>query len=547
MADTSHSSNQDEPIRIPPDGLQLTRPEYVSPVVWQLFVAAAAGDLNDLQTIVDGHPDALHTEVWYEFPLHYAVRAGQLEAVELLLELGTNPAHSSFTYSSWPRLLTICDDLQRPEIRTVLESEMRRQFNYDPRFAPLWNAIHAGDDVEFERILTTEPNLIHAGDGHGNRALHWAVLARRISMIERLLQLGADPGVLRADLQSPLHLSVEGDYWFRKTGLRNPDTLPAEVTQVLLENGAEQEFCVAAALGDIDFLKHRLSDKPELAGRLNASRRSPLAHAARGGHEDVVRLLLQFGARPNQPEECAPSGAALFHASARCDVSIMKLLLKHQADPNAEFDSCGNCLSIVGTSQKADEARSLLKDAGAMPGLWEYDSQKKVRERLTDPKPFSPTADLWSSLLNTILKLDDLKLLQTFVDRCGDDWIRSMNPTNGWRLPQSDAMLRRLLKLGMDINATDWFGASMLHHFLADKDNVRLRWLLLHDIDLNAIELKSGTTALGIATRNGNDDAVKLLLQHGARTDLPTRDPQLQPIRLAERGGLTHVAELLQS
>ncbi|MCR9197093.1 MAG: ankyrin repeat domain-containing protein [Planctomycetaceae bacterium] len=524
---------------------RLTKPENTPDRAWALFEAAARGDVEVITDICTTTPELRHHEIWYDIPLHYAVRGGHLPAVDRLLQLQSNPAVSSFTYSSWPRLLTICDDLHYPHIRQRLVAEMQQRFRYGPRYPPLWDAIHRGDQPTFDRLLENDPELVHISDGHGNRALHWAVLSRRPRMIRRLLECGADITALRADWQTPLHLSVEGDYWFRKTEPDNPHTSPAEITALLLEHGAPQEFCVAAALGDQSFVSEQLQQQSALATSLNAARRSPLAHAARGGHHEIVATLLQNGADPNLAEHCAPRGAALFHACARIDLTIMSLLLQHGADPNGEFDSSGNCLSIVPSGPQQQRAQQILMNAGAQRGLWEFESADDIAKRLADPAPFEPTADLWGSLLNAILKLDDIGLLDRFCERFGASVICTMNPTHGWRLPTSESMLARLRQRGLDINATDWFGATFLHHVVAEASTDRLTWLLRSGADPNCVELESGMTPLGLAAAAGNTAATTLLLQHQARPDLPSHVP-LQPVEVARRGGHMELAKLIQ-
>jgi len=158
---------------------RLTRPENTPERVWALFEAAARGDVEVITDICATTPELRHHEFWYDIPLHYAVRGGHLPAVDRLLQLQSNPAVSSFTYSSWPRLLTICDDLHYPHIRQRLVAEMQQRFSYDPRYPPLWDAIHQGDQPAFDRLLANDRQLAHISDGHGNRALHWAVLSRR--------------------------------------------------------------------------------------------------------------------------------------------------------------------------------------------------------------------------------------------------------------------------------------------------------------------------------------------------------------------------------
>jgi ankyrin repeat protein len=305
---------------------------------WQLFVAAAHGDATIVERLIAADPELMHHQIWYEFPIHFAVRAGHPNIVHMLLEAGTNPARSNFTYSSWQSLLPLADDRGRDDIRPILVAEMQKRFNYCPDYKPLWDAISKNDFDEVSALISRDSRLVNIGDEHGNRAIHWAVLARRIPIIQLLLDAGADINARRADLQSPSHISNVGDYWFRKKHESDPETKPDQVTQFLLKHGAEYEFSVAVSLGDIDRVTAELQRDPKLATRLHPSQRSPPGRAAKFGHLEIVRLLLKHGANPNLPEACADRGLALFEASARNDLEMTLHWI--------QTETCGRELSI---------------------------------------------------------------------------------------------------------------------------------------------------------------------------------------------------------
>lgn len=524
--------------------VRMTKPEGIPDDVWQLYSAVVHGDLAHTREVLATQPELMHYELWYEFPIHYAVRAGQADIVRLLLKAGINPARSTYTYSSWQVLLPLAIDRERHRIHDLLIAEMQSRFNYRSDYKPLWDAIHRDDFAASKQLIEDDPQLIHIGDEHGNRAIHWASLSRRIPIIQLLLDSGADINAERADHQSPLHLSMQGDYWFRKTGLQS-ETAPMAVTKFLLRNKPNFEFAVSAALGDTERVNAELEKTPELAGRLNKSRRSPLYHAARGGHLEVVRRLLERGADPNLPEEGAGGGRALFAASGRGDIDIMQLLLGHGADANAEVDSCGNCLSIAEHSPNVTEAVTLLKQHGAKSGQWLYDTADKVRARLNNPDPLQPTSDLWGGLINQILSLDDHSLLNQFVTRFGTEPIQHLNPCNGWRIPKSLKMLTLLLQYGLDINCRDWFGKSYLHHVMHDDSTDRAGWLIDHGVDIDAVDHQAGTTALGLAAAAGQAAMVKFLLGRGASKAVPMDEEWALPEKLAAKAGHKDVSQLL--
>ncbi len=522
-------------------------PEDCNPEAWKLFAASANGELAAVKRILAETPDFMHTFVWYESPLHFAVREDQIEVVRELLNAGINPAYSNFTYSSWQSLLPIAKDRGFDEVHAMLVAEMQQRFNYDSGYEPLWTAIADGQIDSVQKLIDANPKLVNIGDEHGNRSLHRAILARRLPIIEMLLNAGADINALRADMQTPLHLANEGgDYWYSKNDKADADTTWTQVIELLRDRGATYEFSNAISLNDIDHVKSELAKTPELAKRLNPARRSPLYLAARRGHMELVRLLLENGADPNLPEHCAPSGRALFEASARNDIEMMKLLIEHGAHADAYVDSSGNCLSIAQQGGEQEAATvELLKQHGALPGEWELDTREKVSAAIED-KSFIPNRDMWSSILNKILGLDDVDLLDNYVARFGTDDVTRLNPARGWRLPKSQEMLARLIKHGANINARDWYGRTFLHYAACGESLTTPEFLIEAGIDIDAIDHQSGTTALGLAAWHGGLAMVDCLLNAGANSLLPLEREWALPQSFAKAQGHDEIVARLK-
>jgi len=518
-----------------PMRVRLLKPDDVNDDAWRLYVAAANGELAAVKQLIAAQPELMHQHIWYECPLHFAVRENQIEVVKALLDAGINPAYSNFTYSSWQKLLPIAEERGFDEIHAMLVAEMQQRFNYNPGYEPLWKAIVAGDVDEVKKLIDANPSLVNIGDEHGNRPIHRAILARRLPVIEMLLDAGADLNARRADMQSPLHLANEGsDYWFCKKHEPDPGTTASQIADFIRDAGTDYEFSAAVAFGDLGHVKSELQTNPKLAMQLDDSRRGPLYIAAGRGHMDMVRLLLQHGADPNVPEHCAAGGRALFEASARNDIEMMKLLIEHGADADAYVDSCGNCLSIAQQGgEREAEAVELLKQHGALPGEWELDSHEKVSAALDD-ESFIPNRDMWSSVLGKIFELDEVELLRKYVVRFGSDSVRNINPSKGWRMPKSKAILTELTSHGMNINARDWYGRTFLHYAAFDETTDRAGWLLAAGIDINAIDHESGTTALGLAAWNGGLAMVDFLLENGADPSLPHGSEWATPLVFAE-------------
>jgi ankyrin repeat protein len=140
-------------------------------------------------------------------------------------------------------------------------------------------------------LLTMKPDLSFRGF-MGAGPLHWAYFGGSRTVIELLEHAGADP-TARDDV---LHCMP------RAFGI-----------------------CAAANWG-FDFLvRKRLADDPSLANP-NDSQTSPLHEAARGGHAEVVRLLLDHGA-DSTFRDCAGK-TPLEIAAERGDAGVVDLLTR---------------------------------------------------------------------------------------------------------------------------------------------------------------------------------------------------------------------------
>jgi ankyrin repeat protein len=249
---------------------------------------------------------------------------------------------------------------------------MQKRFNYSPDFDALQQAVIAKDSRAISAALKRQPKLARTSDALGNNALHWSVITRQLDLIARFVERGTPIDAQRADGQTPVLLAVNGahDYWYRANRGRSHPSLRNTFVLVgsLLAHGASYSISIAAAVGDQERVEQLLKTDSRLARRLDSARISPLSYAAREGHLHIVRLLLERGADPNTPEDCAPDGRALYEACCRNHFEVAELLLKHHANPNAGVDSCECCLTIgaIYHGDKAKPLQRLLRRHGAV-------------------------------------------------------------------------------------------------------------------------------------------------------------------------------------
>jgi uncharacterized protein len=522
---------------------------------WALFEACACGDVVGAKALLAKDRRLANAQFWYQFPIHMAVRRGNAELVSLLLDHGADPGQSRFTYDSWDKLLLCARDRGYGRVERVLERAMRKRFNYTPQFTVLKEAIMARDPRKISVIMRRSPELVRAADALGNTALHWSVITRQLGMIERFIDLGTLVDTRRADGQTPVLLAVNSamDYWYRAgRGKSHPSLRNAWVmVGNLLAQGAEYTISVAAAAGDQERVEALLRGDPGLAARLDSSRVRPLSYAAREGHVHIVRLLLDHGADPNQPEDLAPDGRALFEACQANHFEVAKVLLDHGANPNAGVDSCGCCLTIVSVyhGRRARPLQLLLRQHGAIPPPYAMNA-RQMSEAIRGGHKVVRHEEFG----DCVMRMHNRELLELYLE-AEPDALNCLDFSSLVTIPGAPALIRKLLERGLDPNRTDWLGRTLLHACATHRARPVASVLLEAGGDINARELEFNATPLVLAVSGNDTDAnaakrkrqmVEFLLDHGAATNLPGDEPWATALAWAARGGHSEIVGLLK-
>ncbi len=524
---------------------------------WAMFEACAAADIPKVKTLLAKDRRLVNAQYWYQFPIHMAVFAGHVEIVKLLLDRGADPGQSIYTYNSWNKLLLFARERGHRQIESLLQRAMQKRFNYTPDFDELKEAIIARDSRKIHAVPARQPKLTLASDALGNNAIHWSVITRQLGLIERFVELGTPIDAQRADGQTPVLLAVNGtDYWYRATRSKSHPSLRNASVMVgyLLAKGAYYTISVAAALGDQERVEELLREDARLAQGLDSARVSPLTYAVRGGYLHIVRLLLERGADPNIPEEAAPNGSALYEASSRNNLEIAKLLLEHGANPNAGVDSSECCLTI-GTVYHGDKARplqALLRQHGAYTPPYAMDL-KQLRQAIRDGHQVVRDGEF----LGNVMRKRNAELLDLYLES---------DPTVAKRMefgceityPRSPALVRKLLRRGLNPNRRDWLGKTFLHACAENGDVSVAAVFLDAGADPDAMDLEFNGTPLAAAVRSCVQSQerkqaergrrmIRYLLRRGAAHNLPEDKSWATPLAWARKLGLADVANLLLS
>lgn len=499
--------------------------------VWAMICASITGDLETITALVAKEPGLVNCSYEYLSPIRFAIRENHRHVVEYLLEKGAR-----LMVDFGDSLLTIAHDRGYDELAAFLAEQLKQRYHISPEGDRLPVLIRAFDKKGVKDMLQQNPELLYLADARGNLLIHWAALTRQLDLIKYFLELGADVNAMRPDGARPLDLTY-GDYYYRSwyrdlppQGLQKHELLVG----YLIAKGAYYDISVAAKMGHYERVKELLDEDPSLANKLpvhcGAYSGRPLRCAANGGYVEIVKLLLEHGANPNEPEPgIAPRGAALHAAIGRRHFDIVKLLLEHGADPNAAVESSGNCLWMAKHVGAPKDVIDMIVSYGGIRTIEMicYDADIEVLSQMLDANPRLPFNN---DEHRVILESEPLMEL---ILRYQPDILQRFSIRN-----LSDPELAKwLIKNGLNPNNTDWLGATPLHRAASD-GNIGIAAVYLEaGADINAMDTDSSSTPLGWAARSGKKEMVEWLLQKGADPGLPQDEPWARPSAWADRRG----------
>jgi uncharacterized protein len=162
---------------------------------------------------------------------------------------------------------------------------------------------------------------------------------------------------------------------------RQPD-----VAAVLLEANPELGILEAAAAGRAERVRELLDADAEALGARTPEGFTPLGLAAFLGGADVVRVLLEHGADPDDDADNQFGIRPVNAAAASRDHETMRLLLEAGAYPDPQQQGGFTPLHSAAHSDDVEMARLLL-DHGADPSIATEDGRDSARIAADDGSP----------------------------------------------------------------------------------------------------------------------------------------------------------------
>jgi ankyrin repeat protein len=305
----------------------------VSVVTYLLAIAspgfAAGNDLRLIEAVRSHDTAAVHVLVKSRAlvnatqgdgatALHWAVRYDDADTVDLLLRAGAR-ANAANDVGVTPLYLA-CTNRNAAIVQKLLNAEA------DPNAAllngetVLMNCARTGNAAAVKSLVAAGAKVNVAEPEHHQTALMWAAAEKHAEAVHVLLDAGAD---------------------VRARSLSFEQTVTSEVTQRLgreqlnytVIRGGSTPVLFGARSGDVDSIELLLAAGADVDDVLPDGT-SALVLAAQSGNSAAARLLLQKGADPN----AAKIGYTALHAAVlRSDLALVKDLLAHGANPNAQI------------------------------------------------------------------------------------------------------------------------------------------------------------------------------------------------------------------
>ncbi len=491
-----------------PDGHDVTTDE-----VFAMFAAVRAGDLKEVRRLIARAAGLALVEYNYTPPLHFAVREGHLAIVKLLIERGADLAYRSYPFQD--SLLTIAEDHEHADVARLLRRLIERRYRLASSVRVVIEAADAGHLDQIRAELSRDRSLAGAANDTGDTALHHAAMRRNLTIVEALLDAGADPDAIRGDGYRPIHLAL-----MRNFVVGGPVAEGRAIADLLRARGARYTMFLAALIGDDEFVRGRLARDRSAANEEDTNHHRPISAAARRGDLEMVRLLLECGADPSLPEEGAPRGHALWNAVYENDRNIADLLLRHGADPNGMVESSGTPMDMA---RDKPALRELLRaQGGADPHGHRHEIGRAIAERR-----FADAERLIGADTSILEEADWGDGILAGPAHDGNHEALAILMRLGARVPpvskwapyyyfKHERTAAFLLEHGMDPNHMNWHRVTLLHHMAAEGELRKARLLLDYGAAIDAIDEEYRSTPLGLAARRGQLALLELLLARGA-------------------------------
>lgn len=407
-----------------------------------------------------------------------------------------------------------------------------------------------------QQLVQNSPDLINAMElGSGKSPLHRAAERGQVTVVKYLLDHGASIDQLSPRKETALHLAAHvGQNAVVKLLLERKANVEAR------DNAGWTPLYYASSQG-YRAVGETLLEQGANANARAGDGRTPLHTAADRGSLEFVQLLLQRGAKVDAADEAGTQPH--MSAAASGNVAVLQALLEAGALMNATNRNGATALLFAVTRQHADAVQELLRRKADphLPGfvvlarelppgsrdgrtvLYPLEQAVELADvritrllleagakpDLTVGKRLSP---LWTAMAKKQFELVQI-LLEHKADPSLKDPLGHSLLTLAMRWQEAPEVLQLLLEAGLDANSPDPQFTTPLLRAVDSLWTDGARLLLQHGARVNVPLSFNGNTPLHLAVGHGSEVMVKLLLENKADVNL-RNDKGETPLDLAK-------------
>ena len=500
-------------------------------------------------------------------PLCIAIRNSDVNLAAILYKSGAQLFN--VCSKETPLQHTLCDNsltfLFQDEFSDLLPQLLPECINRSSLTSSLISACEVGI-TRAARLLVSKGADVNGCDENGDCPLYAAIMARSSQLVALLLNKGADPNIVTQPTTA-LCIACEEECF--------------EIASMLIDVGANTNpvscspLLIATEHNYIDIVELLLENGADSNWSSSQGHIVNIAHRAK--HYEVVRLLLEYGAKPSVLSDIGietvcelgyTEAAQHIINESHISLDVLEQCIEG-AYENGFLEAVFEAIMDISEQHIKDSCIQLvyallLSDQPLSPSA--YEPPNEVSEDLSSgtlsvsahepPDAVSEDTSLWRCLgerdiarMRVLIKgghdvnipnVTGRSLLQECIqqrithvipDLCTSKiqidhrdcagrtaLFYSLTCSNFHTSQGEISVFEFLMSKDADVSVRDYFGRSVLHEWQPVSDGLKngpcLETLLKH-IDINSVDHK-GQTALHLAVLNNNITAVRQLLEHGA-------------------------------
>uniref|UniRef100_A0AAQ5ZTW0 Ankyrin 1, erythrocytic a n=1 Tax=Amphiprion ocellaris TaxID=80972 RepID=A0AAQ5ZTW0_AMPOC len=505
-----------------------------------LHIAALAGQEQVVTELVNYGANVNAQSQKGFTPLYMAAQENHLEVVKFLLENGANqsiPTEDGFT--------PLAVALQQGH-----ENVVALLINYGTKGKVRLPALHIAarnDDTRTAAVLLQNDPNPDVLSKTGFTPLHIAAHYENLNVAQLLLNRGANVNFTPKDELTPLHCAARNGH-VRIIEILLDHGAPIQAKTKVNYNGLSPIHM--AAQGDhMDCVKQLLQYNAEIDD-ITLDHLTPLHVAAHCGHHRMAKVLLDKGAKPNSRALVSEKHTLklkfrCFTEYVRCHIycslpvqddqtplhcaarmghkELVKLLLEHKANPNSTTTAGHTPLHIAAREGHVQTVRILL-------------DMEAQQTKMTKVKPccscyFSSNELLILYLKNGLTPLhvavhhNNLDVVNLLVSKGGSPHSAARNGYTALHIASKQNQVEvanSLLQYGASANAESLQGVTPLHLASQEGRPDMVSLLISKQANVN-LGNKSGLTPLHLVAQEGHVGIADILVKQGASVYAATR------------------------